>query len=77
MAQHNARIIAVVGATGLQRGAVTRRLLQDHWSVRALTRSPDRKKAHAIAQLGAEVVKADMSDPMSLERAFDGVHDMP
>ena len=30
MAQHDARIIAVVGATGLQGGAVTRRLLQDH-----------------------------------------------
>jgi NmrA-like family len=74
MAQHNARIIAVVGATGLQGGAVTRRLLQDHWPVRALTRYPDRKKARAIAQLGAGVVKADRSDPMSLERAFDGVH---
>ena len=74
MAQHDARIIAVVGATGLQGGAVTRRLLQDHWPVRALTRSPDGKKARALAQLDAEVVKADMSDPASLERAFDGVH---
>jgi NmrA-like family len=35
MAQHDARIIAVVGATGLQGGAVTRRLLQDQWPVRA------------------------------------------
>jgi uncharacterized protein YbjT (DUF2867 family) len=74
MAQHDARIIAVVGATGLQGGAVTRRLLQDHWPVRALTRNPDGKKARAIAQLGAEVVKADTSDPGSLERAFDGAH---
>jgi uncharacterized protein YbjT (DUF2867 family) len=74
MSQHDARIIAVVGATGLQGGAVTRRLLQDRWPVRASTRSPDGKKARAIAQLGAEVVKADMSDPVSLERAFAGVH---
>ena len=74
MAQHDAQIIAVVGATGLQGGAVTRRLLQDRWPVRALTRSPDGKKARAVAQLGAEVVKADPSDPVSLERAFDGVH---
>ena len=74
MAQHDAQIIAVVGATGLQGGAVTRRLLQDHWPVRALTRSPEGKKARAIAQLGAEVVQADLSDPASLERAFDGVH---
>jgi uncharacterized protein YbjT (DUF2867 family) len=74
MAQHDARIIAVVGATGLQGGAVTRRLLQDHWQVRALSRKPEGKKARALAQLGAEVVKADLSDRVSLERAFDGVH---
>jgi uncharacterized protein YbjT (DUF2867 family) len=74
MAQHDARIIAVVGATGLQGGVVTRRLLQDRWPVRALTRKPEGKQARALAQLGAEVVKADTSDPVSLERAFDGVH---
>jgi uncharacterized protein YbjT (DUF2867 family) len=74
MAQHHAQIIAVVGATGLQGRAVTRRLLTDHWPVRALTRNPDGKKARAIAQLGVEVVKADLSDPASLERAFDGVY---
>jgi uncharacterized protein YbjT (DUF2867 family) len=74
MSQHGARIIAVVGATGLQGGAVARRLLQDRWPVRALTRSPNGKRARAIARLGAEVVKADISDPVSLERVFDGVH---
>jgi len=74
MAQQDARIIAVVGATGLQGGAVTRRLLQDRWPVRALTRNPGGKKARAIAELGAKVVKADLSDPVSLERAFEGVH---
>jgi uncharacterized protein YbjT (DUF2867 family) len=74
MSQHDARIIAVVGATGLQGGAVARRLLQDRWPVRALTRSPNGNRARAIARLGAEVVKADISDPVSLERVFDGVH---
>jgi uncharacterized protein YbjT (DUF2867 family) len=74
MSQHDARIIAVVGATGLQGSAVTRRLLKDHWRVRALTRNPQGKKARALAQLGAEVVEADMSDPASLERAFGGVY---
>ena len=76
MATDDARIIAVVGATGLQGGAVTRRVLQERWPVRALTRKPDGKKARALAQLGAEVVKADTSDPASLERAFDGVHEV-
>lgn len=52
---------------------MTRRLLQDHWRVRALTRNPDAKKARALAQLGAAVVKADMDNPASLEQAFDGV----
>jgi uncharacterized protein YbjT (DUF2867 family) len=74
MAQHDAQIIAVVGATGLQGGAVTRRLLRDRWPVRALTRNPEGKKARALAQLGAEVVQADLSDPGSLEHAFDGAH---
>ena len=74
MAQHDARLVAVTGATGLQGGAVTRRLLQDHWPVRALTRNPDGKKAQALTQLGAEVVQADMADLSSLEHAFDGVH---
>jgi uncharacterized protein YbjT (DUF2867 family) len=63
-----------VGATGLQGGAVTRRLLQGHWPVRVLTRNPDAKQARALTNLGAEVVKADLSDSMSLKRAFDGVH---
>jgi uncharacterized protein YbjT (DUF2867 family) len=74
MSQHDARIIAVVGATGLQGGAVARRLLQDRWPVRALTRNPEGKGARAIAELGAEVIEADTSDPVSLERAFEGVH---
>jgi uncharacterized protein YbjT (DUF2867 family) len=74
MSQQDGRIIAVAGATGLQGGAVTRRLLQDRWRVRALTRNPEGKKARAVAELGAEVVKADLSDAVSLERAFDGVH---
>jgi uncharacterized protein YbjT (DUF2867 family) len=73
MSQHDARIVAVVGATGLQGGAVTRRLLTDCWRVRALTRNPGGRKARVLAQLGAEVVKADTSDPVSLERAFGGV----
>ncbi|HZD70933.1 MAG TPA: NmrA/HSCARG family protein [Actinomycetes bacterium] len=74
MSRHDARMIAVAGATGLQGGAVTDRLLRGHWRVRALTRNPDGKRARAIAELGAEVVRADMSDPASIVRAFDGAH---
>ena len=74
MSEHAGKVIAVVGATGLQGTAVTRRLLQEGWGVRALTRSPDGDKARALAALGAEVVKTDSADPASLARAFDGVH---
>ena len=74
MGEREGRAIAVVGATGLQGTAVTRRLLQEGWRVRALTRNPDGKRARAIAALGADVVSADSEDQASLERSFAGVH---
>lgn len=64
--------IAVVGATGRQGGAVARRLLEDGWSVRALTRSPASDAARALAAAGAEVVRADMAERASLDAAFAG-----
>jgi uncharacterized protein YbjT (DUF2867 family) len=74
MAETPARIIAVLGATGLQGGAVARRLVDEGWNVRALTRNPDHKKVRSVAAFGAEIVQADMNSPRSLERAFDGVY---
>ena len=74
MAEPPVQIIAVLGATGLQGGAVTRQLLEEGWHIRALTRNPDHKKVRSVAALGAEVVRADMNDPRSLERAFDGAY---
>lgn len=66
------RVIAVVGATGLQGRAVTRRLLEEGWRVRALTRDPTGKQARALAGGGAEVRKADSSDVVQLEDAVAG-----
>ena len=74
MAETPVRIIAVLGATGLQGGAVARQLLDEGWQVRALTRNPDHKKVRSVAALKAEIVQADMNDPRSLERAFDGAY---
>jgi uncharacterized protein YbjT (DUF2867 family) len=54
------RTIVVTGATGLQGGAVTRRLLTNGWRVRALTRNTKSEKARALSDLGAEVVQGDM-----------------
>lgn len=73
MVESGVGLVAVTGATGLQGGAVARALLRERWQVRALTRDPGSKKARSMAALGAEVVQADMDDPRSLERAFDGV----
>jgi uncharacterized protein YbjT (DUF2867 family) len=69
------KLIAVVGATGNQGGAVTRKLVAaGGWHVRGLTRDPDKSEARALAELGVELVKADLDDRSSLERAFRGAH---
>jgi uncharacterized protein YbjT (DUF2867 family) len=67
-------VIVVTGATGLQGGAVARRLLDDGWSVRALTRNPASAPARALATAGAEVVRGDMADVPSLRPAFAGAY---
>ena len=68
------KVIAVVGATGLQGRAVTRGLLEEGWHVRALTRNPSGEQARALAALGASVVRTDSADPGTLERSFGGAH---
>jgi len=71
------KVIAVVGATGAQGGGLVRAILADpsgRFVARALTRDVDSEKALELARLGAEVVKADIDDPASLERAFAGAH---
>lgn len=74
MGQHDGKVIAVVGATGLQGRAVSRRLLERGWPVRALTRNPAGAHAVALAALGADVLRADSEDTSSLERCFAGVY---
>jgi uncharacterized protein YbjT (DUF2867 family) len=65
-------VVAVLGATGRQGGAVTRHLLADGWHVRAVTRDPSGDAAQQLRSLGAEVVQADMGDPGTLVAAFQG-----
>ena len=66
------RPIAVAGATGKQGGAVVHRLLARGHKVRALTRNPDKPAAQALAEKGAEVVRADLEDRVMLDRALAG-----
>jgi len=74
---NNKKIIAIVGATGAQGGGLAKAILDDpnsEFSVRAITRDPDSEKAKALAEMGAEVVKADLDDVESLEKAFSGAY---
>ncbi|MET9226249.1 NmrA/HSCARG family protein [Lentzea sp. NPDC003310] len=69
------KIIAVVGATGEQGGSVARALLADgEFAVRALARNPESDAGKKLAELGAEVVKADLYDVESLRKAFGGAY---
>lgn len=71
------KIIAIVGATGAQGGGLVQAILNDpdgEFSARAITRNANSDKAKALAAMGAEVVEADVDDPKSLEKAFEGAY---
>jgi uncharacterized protein YbjT (DUF2867 family) len=64
------KLIAVVGATGQQGGAVVRALqASGQFKVRALTRNPAKHP-----KLADEVVAADLNRPETLKAAFAGAH---
>jgi uncharacterized protein YbjT (DUF2867 family) len=64
------KLIAVVGATGHQGGAVVRALqASGQFKVRALTRNPAEHP-----RLADEVVLADLDSPQTLKAAFAGAH---
>ncbi len=71
------KIIAVIGATGAQGGGLVRAILNDQsggFAARAITRDVRSEKARKLAELGAEVVAADLGDARSLKNAFEGAH---
>ena len=64
------KLIAVIGATGQQGGAVVRALkASGQFKVRALTRNPGKHR-----ELAEEVVEADLTRPETLKTAFAGAH---
>jgi uncharacterized protein YbjT (DUF2867 family) len=70
VSNHTKKLIAVVGATGQQGGAVVRALQADgQYKVRALTRNPAKHP-----QLGDEVALADFNRPETLKAAFAGAY---
>jgi uncharacterized protein YbjT (DUF2867 family) len=70
MLSDNKKLIAVIGATGQQGGAVLRALqASSQFKVRALTRNPEKHR-----ELADEIVKADLNRPETLQAAFEGAH---
>jgi uncharacterized protein YbjT (DUF2867 family) len=70
MVSNNRKLIAVIGATGQQGGAVVRALQAGgEFRVRALTRNPAKH-----SELADEVIEADLNRPETLKAAFKGAH---
>src|SRR5258708_614605 len=70
MLSNSKKLIAVIGATGKQGGAVVRALqARGQFEVRALTRNPGKHRG-----LADEVVEADLNRPETLRAAFEGAH---
>jgi len=70
MSSNNKKLIAVIGATGQQGGAVVRALqASGQFKVRALSRNPVKHR-----DLADEVVEADLNRPDTLQPAFAGAH---
>jgi uncharacterized protein YbjT (DUF2867 family) len=71
------KLIAVMGATGAQGGGLVRAILSDAsggFAARAITRNVQSDKARELAELGAEVVAADVDNVESLKKAFRGAY---
>ena len=66
-------LVLVAGATGQQGGSVARRLLEGRFRVRGVTRNVDSDAAKELTAMGAEIVRAEFTDPESLDAALEGV----
>ncbi|OQO14559.1 hypothetical protein B0A48_01438 [Cryoendolithus antarcticus] len=70
----SSKLIVVIGATGGQGGSVARLFAKDGWRVRGITRNPDKPSNAALRELGIELVAANLDDPVSLVKAFEGAN---
>ena len=71
------KVIAILGSTGAQGGGLVRAILNDksgEFTARALTRNAGSDKAKALADMGVEVVTADIDNYKSLLKAFSGAY---
>jgi uncharacterized protein YbjT (DUF2867 family) len=76
MENQNKKIIAVVGATGNQGGAVLQHLVKNGWQIRALTRDSSSEKSQKLLLYGSSVklVEVDLENKDSLRVALTNVY---
>ena len=70
------QIFTVFGATGGLDNSVALALQASGYKVRALTRNPESEAAKALVTKGYDVIKVDMTNTKSLERAITGSYDV-
>lgn len=71
------KTIVVFGATGSQGSGLVHSILEDtdsEFSVRTVTRDPSSDSAKALADKGADVVKADINNYDEVEKALEGAY---
>ncbi|PIA18638.1 NAD(P)-binding protein [Coemansia reversa NRRL 1564] len=69
------KLIAIIGATGLQGGSVLKTFhASGEYKIRAITRNPNSNTVKDLSKkyAGVEWVQADLNDPSSLSKAFSG-----
>lgn len=71
------KIIAVMGATGMQGGSLVRAIINDpekEFIPRAVVRDISSDKAKKLKDMGAEIVEGDLEKPGTIKKAFEGAY---
>lgn len=68
------KTIFVTGATGHQGSAAVRHLLEAGFNVRGLTRDPGSPRGEALKELGADILRGDLDDPLAVRNSLAGCY---
>lgn len=73
------KLLVVIGITGNQGGSVARTFLNDpgmrsKYRLRGVSRNSSSDQSQDLITQGVEMVSADLHDPPSLLKAFEGAH---